>query len=255
MFHLSELLPFTMPIWLEVVGGFVLGAIFGSYFATLLWRWPLRLSANKGRSHCDACSRPLTALELIPLAGWLIHRRRCRTCGTRIDATHFAIELSCALFAAYCFARGMVLLAPFGWLLIILAVFDARYLWLPDPLVAGLAVMAFVAPVLPQLTREEQLLGGAVGFGTLWLVARTYRLLRGRAGLGGGDAKLLGAIGLSVGALQLPTIVLVASAVGLADAAWRIARGQDREAIKLPLGTYLCGTTILAVMLVPWWSG
>lgn len=244
MARLTDIFHLSIPWWLEIGAGFLLGAIIGSYLATILWRWPRGKSANTGRSHCDACSRPLEWYELIPLIGpWLVGLR-CAGCNTRIDLGHSALELACAVAGAYCFIMGMVWIAPFVWLLIVLAWFDARHLWLPNALVAILAVAAFFAPISDDLSRIEQLVGGAVGFGVLWLLSTTYRLLRGRDGLGGGDAKLLGAIGLSVGALELPVIVAIACGIGLLDAAIRVRRGANRATVQLPLGTYLCCTTI-----------
>ena len=240
MLRLTDIFGFAIPIWVDTAIGFALGAIIGSYLATILWRWPRGLSANRGRSHCDGCERPLRWYELVPLMGRMFVGGHCPSCGARIGVGHSLFELGCALIGAYCFAFGMVAIAPWAWLLLLLACFDARHLWLPDPLVGALAVIAIVAPLDPQLTIVEQAIGGIAGFGVLWTVARLYRRMRGRHGLGGGDAKLLGAIGLAVGALALPTVVLVACALGLIDAVWRVARGQDRDTIQLPLGSYLC---------------
>lgn len=229
----------------------MLGAIIGSYLATILWRWPRGQSVNRGRSHCDGCDRTLRWYELVPLVGRMIVRAKCPSCGARIAVGHSLIELGCGVIGAFCFAAGMVGIAPFGWLLLLLACFDARHLWLPDPLVAALALIAIVAPLDPRLTIVEQAIGGIAGFGVLWTVARVYRLVRGREGLGGGDAKLLGAIGLSVGALALPLVVLVACGIGLIDAAFRMARGHKRDTMQLPLGSYLCATMIGWIALTP----
>ncbi len=63
--------------------------------------------------------------------------------------------------------------------------------------------------------------GGLIGFGSLWLVGEGFRRATGKVGLGGGDPKLFGAIGLWCGALQLPLIMLVACGIGLTDAGLR----------------------------------
>lgn len=249
--QLSNLVYLAMPPGIAAAFGFLLGLVIGSYLATILWRWPRGLSANAGRSHCDACERSLSWYELIPLAGPILAGGLCRNCGHRIGWQHSVIELACGLLGGYCFAVGVGWLTPLGWLLILLAWFDARHLWLPNPLVGLLAVLAMVTPSFEPLSVVNRLLGGVIGFGVLWSVAAVHRHFRGRDGLGGGDAKLFGAIGLWVGALDLPPILLVACAIGLVDAGARLVCGGDVRMLRLPLGTYLCGTVIGLIVLSP----
>lgn len=229
--------------------GFILGAVVGSYMGTVLWRWPRGESANRGRSRCEGCSRTLRWHEIIPLAGFMLTRGRCGACGHAIGAQHFILELACALLGALCFAAGAPWLSVLAWLLVLLGWFDARYLWLPDRIVALTAIAAIAIPPFVPLTLTERLIGGALGFGLLWVVAAGYRRLRGRDGLGGGDAKLLGAIGLWTGPFNLPLVLLAACGVGLADAALRIAQGADAASVKLPLGTYLAIACVGAIIV------
>lgn len=249
--QLSDLVFLPMPPGIAAGFGVLLGLVIGSYLATILWRWPRGLSANAGRSRCDGCQRCLSWYELLPLAGPVLVGQRCRTCGHRIGWQHSLIELACGLLGGYCFAAGMAWLAPLGWLLILLAWFDARHLWLPNSLVGVLAVLALTTPSLEAVPFALRLLGGAIGFGMLWSVAAVYRRIRGRDGLGGGDAKLFGAIGLWTGALGLPLILLVACAIGLVDAGMRILLGRNAAALRLPLGTYLCSTVIGLIVIYP----
>lgn len=229
----------ALPLWLLAASGLVVGAVVGSYLATILWRWPAGESANRGRSRCDACHRTLRWFEIIPLAGRLLTRGRCRSCGHSIGWQHALIEAACAVLGAVCFAAGAFWLAPLAWVLMLLAWFDARYLWLPNALVGAAAVFAIAVPPFASLFLTERLIGGGLGFGLLWLVATGYRQLRGHDGLGGGDAKLFGAIGLWVGPLNLPLVLLSACTLGLVDLAARMAIGGEPASIKLPLGTYL----------------
>ncbi len=106
------------------------------------------------------------------------------------------------------FARDLELAvasAVFGWLLLFGITLDARHFWLPDRLTAGLGVAGLAANALgvgPGL--GDALAGAAAGFVALWLVARVYRTMRGREGLGGGDPKFLAAIGAWLGWAALP---------------------------------------------------
>lgn len=240
----------ALPLWSKAAFGFVIGAVIGSYLATILWRWPIGQSASHGRSRCDACQRRLAWFEIIPLIGRALARGRCSACGRVIGWQHTQIESACALLGALCFAAGVPWLAPLAWILTLLAWFDARFLWLPNKLVASAAIFALAATPLTPQPLVERLIGGGIGFGTLWGIATVYRRFRGREGLGGGDAKLFGAIGLWVGPLNLPMVLLIACALGLADVAARHLRKHDLSSVKLPLGLYLAiSTNILVVKL------
>lgn len=230
------------PPWAALFGG-ALGLAVGSYLATVVLRWPAGDSANRGRSRCDACGRQLRWYELVPLASYLAVRGRCRTCLAPIGPVSPLMEAACGLTGAFFFVIGAPALAPMVWLLIILAFFDVLFLWLPNRLVLVLAVTCLIVPNGPSI--EMRLAGGLIGFASLWLVGWGFRLTTGKVGLGGGDPKLFGAIGLWCGALQLPLVMVVACVIGLADAGVRWLLGSDIRGLRLPLGTYLCVSSIV----------
>jgi leader peptidase (prepilin peptidase)/N-methyltransferase len=239
--------------WLWPVALGVLGAVIGSFLATIVIRWPQDRSVLKGRSHCDGCDAVLGPRDLIPLASAVLARGRCRHCGARIDPVHWQIELAALGIGVM---AGLVVPGPvalagavFGWLLLTLAALDVTDFWLPDPLTLTLALAglaAGVAGVEPVPT--DRLIGGAAGFGSLWLIGFAYKKLRGREGLGGGDPKLLGAIGLWLGWRMLPAVLLLAALTGLAFVlvgmvCGRAAKLDDR----MPFGA------LLAIAAYPAW--
>ncbi len=79
-----------------------LGAVIGSFLATIVSRWPRGASVVTGRSRCDGCGRALGVVDLVPLLGWLVARGQCRTCGARIDPVHPSIEAGAALIGGVC---------------------------------------------------------------------------------------------------------------------------------------------------------
>lgn len=131
--------------------------------------------------------------------------------------------------------------AVFGWLLLSLATLDFAALWLPNVLTGALAaagMMSGLVGLSPSL--EERLIGGVAGFAALWLVATGYRRFRGRQGLGEGDAKLFGAIGLWLGWQALPMTLLVACLIGLAAVLALMSMGRRVTATdRLPFGVML----------------
>ena len=88
-----------------------------------------------------------------------------------------------------------ILTALFAWQLLLIAVVDAEHFWLPDRLTFPLAATGLIAAAaLDERRLVDSVIGAAVGFAALWLLARAYRRLRGREGLGaavGGHQQLL----------------------------------------------------------------
>lgn len=223
-------------------------------------RWPRGESVARGRSACDECGRKLSALELVPLLSALISRGRCRGCGARIDPAHMLMEFGCALIGGLGFwliplpAAALIVIA--FWMLLALAALDARHFWLPDRLTLPLAALGLTLGdwILPA-PFWDRVIGAAVGYIGLFVLAVSYRRLRGRDGLGLGDAKLLGAIGAWLGWALLPIVLLFASLGGLL---WVLAQKLLGKSVasttKVPLGTFLCAAVIPAA-LIGWSAG
>lgn len=131
--------------------------------------------------------------------------------------------------------------AAFGVVLLLIAVVDAEHFWLPNvftiPLgIAGLAL----APTFGAARLIDHLLGAVAGFVVLAALAAAYRRLRGREGLGGGDSRLLAAIGAWVGWAGLPTVLVWGSVAGLSWVLARKASGRPlRRDDPLPFGVCL----------------
>lgn len=226
-------------------GGALLGAVAGSFLATLVLRWPAGRSIASGRSACDGCGRTLRAWELVPLLSVIALRGRCHRCGAAIDPLHGRVELAGAVI-------GMVALAIvpgwdgaagalFGWMLLALAILDWRHHWLPDLLTLPLLLIGLLAGAAGIEPTIAARIGGVIaGYAALVSIAALYRWVRGRQGLGGGDPKLLAAIGAWLGWQDLPFVVLAAALIGLAGVAAAAIGGRKVSATdRLPLGTLL----------------
>ena len=241
------------PLWLIGPLAILLGAIVGSFLATVLVRWPTGESALRGRSACDSCGARLGPTHLVPILSFLALRGRCRNCGAAIDRRHFAIELAAAFIALVAVLAHPLPLAfasaAFGWWLLVLAALDLEHHWLPDALTLPLVPLGLLAAWLglgPPL--DERAIGAVAGFATLALIAFAYHRLRGREGMGGGDPTMLAAIGAWVGALSLPHVLLGAGLVGLAAVALMKVRGEAVAATtRMPLGS------LMAIAAWPVW--
>lgn len=239
-----------------IVASLAAAPFVGSFIGLLTLRLPAGRAWIFSRSACAGCRRRLTLPDLLPLVSFLALGGRCRTCRQSIPRRYPLIESACLLVAfggAITQTGPMILATAFlGWFLLAIAIVDAENLWLPDVLTLPLGLSGWL--VVVRLGRAEPLdplIGAAIGYGALALVAWAYRRLRHREGLGGGDPFLLGAIGAWVGWEGLPAVLLWACGLGLATATFLAASRRRRLSMteQLPFGTFLAAGAWLAWML------
>jgi leader peptidase (prepilin peptidase) / N-methyltransferase len=248
-----------LPDWLLPV---LVSPFIGSFLGVLIQRLPDGDDVVTARSHCNACHRTLGPADLIPIASYLAMRGRCRHCGAPIGRFHLIVELAALAVALWALTvdannadGGLRLWADcvLGWTLLALAWIDARHMILPDvltlPLVlAGLGFAWFLEPE----RIVDHAAGAAIGWLLFWAVSRLYRLLRGRDGLGEGDAKLLAASGAWVSWSGLGPVMLVAALTGLGVAlvGW-LRGGKTTAATAIPFGPPLAFATWLVWLYAP----
>ena len=229
----------------------------GSFIGLVIDRLPEGRNVLFGRSICDHCAQPLPPSSLLPLISYTLQRGRCRDCAAPLRLFYPLIELAAlavAISAAF-FLDGWILFASLylGWSLLTLAVIDAREKILPDPISmplipVGLATIALLGP--EQL--PTHLIGTLLGFLSLAAVAWTYRQVRGRDGLGLGDAKLFAAAGAWLGWPALPGVLLMAALAALAVALARSAIGDRLDATdEIAFGPYLASAFWASWLLGP----
>lgn len=204
----------------------------GSFLSVLVVRLPKGEDVIASRSCCRSCSTPLSPMDLVPLVSYAVQGGKCRACGAPIDRLYPIIEL-CAvavvLWAMTVVEGDLILLtAALGWALLVLAAMDIREFILADaitlPLVfAGIAVSVWLSPD----AIHWHILGAVFGFGLMLAAAWGYQALRGREGLGLGDAKLMAAAGAWTGLEGVGTVLLYGAVLSLA--AIFIARGMGRS--------------------------
>lgn len=245
--------------WAAVPGALLaagLGLIFGSFIAALAIRWP-KGEGLGGRSRCDSCGGALKARDLVPGLSFLWLRGRCRQCGAAIDRFHLAVELAGAAIgaAALLILPGMTgwIWALMGWMILPLILLDARHYWLPDRLVFPLAAAGLVlAGPLTATTLDDRWIGALAGGLLLLAVRLGYRALRGAEGMGGGDPKLMAALGAWLGWQALPLLLLIASGGGIIWALVSARKGDQPLALRpVPFGVFLGAGGWLAALLSP----
>jgi len=192
----------------------------------------------------------MTLLPAAPLIGafpmgWLGAREARRWADSTLPPMWLMIVIELAV------AASVVLLTPqrdwpflllAGWVLAVLAVVDVLAFRLPDGLTLPLGIAGLImGPKLSGAPWTDHLIGAAAGFAVLAGIAWVYARVRGREGLGLGDAKLLGVAGAWLGWMALPNLVIIACAGGLAWAAFRLLRrGQAALSEPIAFGLPLC---------------
>lgn len=218
----------------------------GSFLGLLVARLPAGQDVVWGRSACDACRHALHPFELIPIASWLALRGKCRHCGESVTPLYPTIELAALGIAiwAVLITKGWILWAScaLGWLLLALAVIDARTGLLPDILTLPLLSLGLAAAAFGDVSQfPRHLLGAIAGFASFGAISWVYRRWRGRAGLGFGDVKLLAAGGAWVAWQGLPSVVFIAAFSSLAAALFIGLGGKGLTLEqKLSFGPGLC---------------
>jgi leader peptidase (prepilin peptidase)/N-methyltransferase len=209
-----------------------LGLLIGSFLNVVAYRLPRGESLVKPGSHCTTCGQDVKPWDNIPVLSWLMLRGKCRGCGEKISARYPLIEaMTAAVFAAIAVVNGvdldLLLELPFAAMLIAVAGIDLEHRIVPNKIllpmaVWGIGATAFVdASALP-----EALIAGAAAFGVLLLAALVHP-----KGMGMGDVKLVGVMGIYLGASIAPAMLigfLAGSLVGVAIVAKHGAAGRKR---------------------------
>lgn len=231
-----------MPSWIAAC---LLAPFIGSFVGVLVVRHDALGSILTGRSACPACKAVLGIPDLVPILSWAWLRARCRHCGASIGLFYPAVEAAALIVAAWAASAtdGSLLWMScvLGWALLALALTDLRYYRLPDfltlPLIAaGLAANA----ILDTAPLWHYGLGAAIGYLFVQGLRHIYQKLRGREGMGEGDAKLLAAAGAWVSWWGLPSVIAIGSILGLIAVlvlSWR--GGKISLSDRIPFGAFL----------------
>jgi leader peptidase (prepilin peptidase)/N-methyltransferase len=212
------------------------------------------LDLSRPRSRCPQCGHQLRWHENLPLIGWLRLRGRCASCGRPISARYPIVEaITGALFAACAWRFGaepttLVWCAAIA-LMVAIALVDLDTTYLPDDLSLPLLGLGIAGAGLgwTGTPLTDAAWGAFAGYGGLWLLAYSYKKLRGVEGMGEGDFKLLAGLGALLGWQLLPSIVLLASAVGAVVGIGMIAFGGHKREVPIPFGPYLVGGGLAAI--------
>lgn len=242
-----------MPIAISAVFAGAIGAALGSFLNVVAYRLPRHQSLVRPGSMCPGCGTAIKPYDNLPVLGWLMLRGRCRSCRQRISSRYPIVEgLTAALAVSVVLVKhtapelvlGLVLVA----VLVPVALIDFDHQIIPNKITLPAAVAApVIGLALKPSGVPEQLIAGAAAAGFLLFFVLAYP-----RGMGLGDVKLAGVLGLYLGA-SVAVAVLAGVLAGTVVGAVVMARvGVERgRKTKLPFGPFLALGGVLALLAGP----
>jgi leader peptidase (prepilin peptidase) / N-methyltransferase len=233
---------------IAVIAAALGGLLVGSFLNVVAHRLPRGESLVRPRSRCPECGTQLRAIDNIPVISWLSLRGRCHHCGASISARYPVVELlTGALYIAVVASQDDAVRIVLGLLLVTalvpITLIDLELQIIPN-LITGPAALAAVVAIAALDTDflPEALIAGAAGGGFFLVAAILYP-----RGMGMGDVKLAGMLGLYLGRAVAPAI-FIALIAGVVVGAAVIARKGAKEGRKtaMPFGPFLALGGVIA---------
>jgi len=237
----------------------LLGLAVGSFLNVVIYRLPRGESLSRPPSHCPSCGAPIRPRHNVPVLGWLVLRGRCADCSAPISVRYPAVELATAvLFVAVAVRLDrLALLAAlpaylyFAAIGIALAMIDIELKRLPNRIVLpsypvlGLLLAGAAVADGDGWRLVRAILAAAALFGFFVVLSFAYP-----SGMGFGDTKLAGVLGLVLGYLSW-SAVLVGTFTGFVLGALVgvvvLASGRGNRKTALPFGPFLIGGALIAL--------
>ena len=245
----------------------ILGLEIGSFLNVCIDRLPQNKSIAFPASHCEACQHKLGAKDLIPVFSYLRLRGRCRYCQASVPRRLFWVELATGVVFAllawhYGLSPALGIMIFYVCLFIVIFVIDLDHGLILNKVVYPSLVVALLLALVPQpwLTQwvvtgiANAAIGGAIGFALFLLIA-----LISRGGMGWGDVKLAGLIGLATGfPLVFLSIIMAAILGGIVAVAMVIAKKRQRRQ-TIPFGPFLAVAAMITLLwgsnIMTWYLG
>jgi leader peptidase (prepilin peptidase)/N-methyltransferase len=229
-----------------------LGLVIGSFLNVVAYRLPRGESIVKPRSRCTTCGTEVRSRDNVPLLSWLVLRGRCHHCSAQISARYPAVELVTGIvFALVAVVRGphleLLVDLPFAAMLIAVANIDLEHRIVPNRILAPMAVWAVAASAAVQPDKlPELLIAGAAAFTFLLLAALAYP-----AGMGMGDVKLAGVMGLYLGLSVAPGMLVAFLTGSLVGIAIMLRDGSGARKKGVPFAPFLALGGLVALVAGP----
>ena len=199
----------------------MLGLLVGSFINVLIYRIPRKINFIISRSKCESCGALIRWYQNIPVISFIILWGRCAYCEKKISWRHPFIEVLISvgaylLFQKFFYGQGLLFFFFFFVVFCALVIhffIDIDFQILPDGVNLFLAIIFLVYSLIFH-SWAHWLWGGLLGFGLPYGITWLFHQMRGKIGMGGGDIKLYGALGLYLGPQQIVATLFLSCLLG-----------------------------------------
>lgn len=244
------------------------GLVIGSFLNVVIHRVPRRESLSHPPSHCPACGAAVRPRDNVPVVSWLLLRGRCRSCSSPISIRYPLVEaVTCALFLAAAARFGahaeLVDYCVFFAVLVAVSGVDIDHHLVPSrivyPSAAATAVLLVIASGIDGAWRRaaDAAIGAVIAYAVLFVIH-----FAAPRGMGFGDVRLAGLIGLNVGWLgvaHVPVALFAGFLLGAVAGVTLLALGRAGRRTRIPFAPFLAGGAVIATLwgttIVRWWLG
>ena len=227
-----------------------MGACFGSFANVCIYRLPKTKQIISGRSFCPKCKKKINWYDNLPIISFLFLSGKCRKCKKVIPLRYLIVELITGISFLLIYLNfenlyTITFLSILSLILIMIFFIDLENFIIPDSLnfiIMGLALLKnFLPNFNTSLIHEinQSIIGGMVGYLSIWLIIYLYKTFKKIDGMGFGDAKLMAGIGLLFGWQSIPFILFVASILGLIFVVPSLIKKQKTMRTEIPFGPFI----------------
>ena len=235
---------------------FLIGSIFGSFYNVCIYRLPNDLDIISKNSFCVSCKYKIPFYLNIPIISYIFNFGKCRNCKSKISPSYLIVELLTAILFVYSFSLFGLSFKFLGFIifyssLIIIFFTDFKYYLILDKITYPLSVIGLIFSFLNlnpfNVDIINSILGGVIGYFTIYIIRYLFFKIRKIEGMGLGDAKLFLMVGAWLGIKSIYLILASSALVGAIVGSLIIFIYKKDKNFQIPYGCFI----VIASALYP----
>ena len=229
---------------------FVFGICLGSFVNVCIHRLPKNKQIINGRSFCPKCKKKINWYDNLPIISFLFLSGKCRKCKKVIPIRYLIVELITGIIFLLIYSSldnfsSIIFLSILSLIFITIFFIDLENFIIPDSLNFSIIGLALIKNFLPNFNTSiiheinQSIIGGIVGYLSIWIIIFLYKTFKKIDGMGLGDAKLMAGIGLLFGWQSIPFVLFVSSILGLIFVIPSLLKKQKTMRTEIPFGPFI----------------
>ena len=229
---------------------FVFGICLGSFVNVCIHRLPKNKQIISGRSFCPKCKKKINWYDNLPIISFLFLSGKCRKCKKVIPLRYLIVELITGIIFLLIYSSldnfsSIIFLSILSLIFITIFFIDLENFIIPDSLNFSIIGLALIKNFLPNFNTSiiheinQSIIGGIVGYLSIWIIIFLYKTFKKIDGMGLGDAKLMAGIGLLFGWQSIPFVLFVSSILGLIFVIPSLLKKQKTMRTEIPFGPFI----------------